>query len=180
MVKIFVQFGRSTEGGDFAPLRAFSRAAGCKIPAPGKSFGPRGMYFPKHPSSRQCTDTVLCIVIKRANKTKYLLPFSHIQSLTAQSKCLQGSWGSSQNATFQEIVLATQNKHTGGNPISASSTSVKHADLMKRNIFSCSSMGGNNTNCHNRSHLSGFHPLTSFIIFRFNIIFVLYSVESTP
>ena len=38
--------------------RAISRASGCKIPALGKSPGPRGMYFPIHPSSRQCTDTV--------------------------------------------------------------------------------------------------------------------------
>ena len=38
--------------------RAISRASGCKIPALGKSLGPRGMYFPIHPSSRQCTDTI--------------------------------------------------------------------------------------------------------------------------
>ena len=38
--------------------REISRASGCKIPALGKSLGPRGMYFPIHPSSRQCTDTV--------------------------------------------------------------------------------------------------------------------------
>ena len=37
--------------------RAISRASGCKIPALGKSLGPRGMYFPIHPPSRQCTDT---------------------------------------------------------------------------------------------------------------------------
>ena len=37
--------------------RAISRASGCKIPALGKSLGPRGVYFPIHPSSRQCTDT---------------------------------------------------------------------------------------------------------------------------
>ena len=36
--------------------RAISRASGCKIPAFGKSLGPRGVYFPIHPSSRQCTD----------------------------------------------------------------------------------------------------------------------------
>ena len=36
--------------------RAISRAEGCKIPAWGKSRGPRGVYFPMHPSSRQCTD----------------------------------------------------------------------------------------------------------------------------
>ena len=29
---------------------------GCKIPARGKSRGPRGVYFPIHPDSRQCTD----------------------------------------------------------------------------------------------------------------------------
>ena len=39
--------------------RAISRASGCKIPALGKSLGPRGVYFPIHPSSRQCTDTIL-------------------------------------------------------------------------------------------------------------------------
>ena len=38
--------------------RAMSRASGCKIPALGKSLGPRGVYFPIHPSSRQCTDTI--------------------------------------------------------------------------------------------------------------------------
>ena len=55
---------RFPKGGDFAPLgprdcpRAISRASGCKIPALGKSLGPRGVYFPIHPSSRQCTDTL--------------------------------------------------------------------------------------------------------------------------
>ena len=39
--------------------RAISRASGCKIPALGKSLGPRGVYFPIHPSSRQCTDRIL-------------------------------------------------------------------------------------------------------------------------
>ena len=38
--------------------REISRASGCKIHALGKSLGPRGMYFPIHPSSRQCTDTI--------------------------------------------------------------------------------------------------------------------------
>ena len=38
--------------------REISRASGCKIHALGKSLGPRGMYFPIHPSSRQCTDTM--------------------------------------------------------------------------------------------------------------------------
>ena len=42
--------------------REISRASGCKIPALGKSLGPRGMYFPIHPSSRQCTDTILCCI----------------------------------------------------------------------------------------------------------------------
>ena len=32
--------------------------ARCKIPALGISLGPRGMYFPILPSSRQCTDTI--------------------------------------------------------------------------------------------------------------------------
>ena len=41
--------------------RAISRASGCKIPALGKSLGPRGVYFPIHPSSRQCTDTILTL-----------------------------------------------------------------------------------------------------------------------
>ena len=51
------------KGGDFAPQgprdcpRAISRAEGYKILALGKSLGPRGMYFPIHPSSGQCTDT---------------------------------------------------------------------------------------------------------------------------
>ena len=47
--------------------RAISWASGCKISAIRKSLGPRGvgfpihpsMYFPIHPSSRQCADTVL-------------------------------------------------------------------------------------------------------------------------
>ena len=38
--------------------RAISRASGCKIPVLGKSLGPRGVYFPIHPSFRQCTDTI--------------------------------------------------------------------------------------------------------------------------
>ena len=38
--------------------REISRASGCKISALGKSLGPRGMYFPIHHSSRQCTDTI--------------------------------------------------------------------------------------------------------------------------
>ena len=37
---------------------AISRASGCKIPALGISLGPRGVYFPIHPSSRQCTDSI--------------------------------------------------------------------------------------------------------------------------
>ena len=41
--------------------RAISRASGCKIPALGKSLGPRGVYFPIHPSSRQCTDSIYII-----------------------------------------------------------------------------------------------------------------------
>ena len=40
--------------------RAISRASGCKIPALGKSLGPRGVYFPIHPSSRQSTDSISC------------------------------------------------------------------------------------------------------------------------
>ena len=53
---------RFPKGGDFAPRgprdcpRAISRAEGCKIPAWGKSRGPRWVYFPMHPDSRQCTD----------------------------------------------------------------------------------------------------------------------------
>ena len=35
-----------------------SRASGCKVPALGKSLEPRGVYFPIHPSSRQCMDSV--------------------------------------------------------------------------------------------------------------------------
>ena len=47
---------------DFAPRgprdcpRAILRAEGCKIPTRGKSRGPRWVYFPMHPDSRQCTD----------------------------------------------------------------------------------------------------------------------------
>ena len=60
---------RFPSGGNFAPLgprdcpRAISRASGCKIPALGKSLGPRGVYFSIHPSSRQCTDTI-CTMIR--------------------------------------------------------------------------------------------------------------------
>ena len=43
--------------------RAISQASGCKIPALGKSLWPRGVYFPIHPSSRQCTDTMHCCTI---------------------------------------------------------------------------------------------------------------------
>ena len=42
--------------------REISRASGCKIPALGKSLGPRGMYFPIHPSSRQCTYTMFMLL----------------------------------------------------------------------------------------------------------------------
>ena len=55
--------------GDFAPLgprdcpRAISRASGCKIPALGKSLRPRGVYFPIHPSFRQCTDSIQSEVV---------------------------------------------------------------------------------------------------------------------
>ena len=36
----------------------FRFPSGCKITALGKSLGPRGMYFPKHPSFRKCMDTI--------------------------------------------------------------------------------------------------------------------------
>ena len=50
---------RFPSGGDFAPLVPRDwRASGGKIPALGKALGPRGVYFPIHPSSRQCTDTI--------------------------------------------------------------------------------------------------------------------------
>ena len=39
------------------------RALGCKIPGLGKSLGSRGIYFPIHPSSRQCTDTIWYMVL---------------------------------------------------------------------------------------------------------------------
>ena len=42
--------------------REISRAEGCKIHARGKSRGPRGMYFPMHPSSRQCTSILSSLV----------------------------------------------------------------------------------------------------------------------
>ena len=45
--------------------RAISRASGCKIPALGKSLGPRGVYFPIHPSSRQCTDTTSFMILRQ-------------------------------------------------------------------------------------------------------------------
>ena len=38
--------------------QAGSSTSGCKIPALGKSLGPRGMSFLIHPSSLQCTDTI--------------------------------------------------------------------------------------------------------------------------
>ena len=44
--------------------RAISRAEGCKIPARGKSRGPRGMYFPMHPDSRQCTSILSALAGK--------------------------------------------------------------------------------------------------------------------
>ena len=47
--------------------RAISRASGCKIPALGKSLGPRGVYFPIHPSSLQCTDSVPHLVDQICN-----------------------------------------------------------------------------------------------------------------
>ena len=37
---------------------------GCKIPARGKSRGPRGMYFPMHPDSRQCTSILSALAGK--------------------------------------------------------------------------------------------------------------------
>ena len=46
------------------PPRAISRAEGCKIPARGKSRGPRGMYFPMHPDSRQCTSILSALAGK--------------------------------------------------------------------------------------------------------------------
>ena len=36
----------------------FRFPSGCKITALGKALGPRGMYFPKHPSFRKCMDTI--------------------------------------------------------------------------------------------------------------------------
>ena len=37
--------------------QAISRASGCKIPALERYIGLRRMYFPMHPSSRQCADS---------------------------------------------------------------------------------------------------------------------------
>ena len=48
---------------EFIRSRAISRASGCKISALDKSLGPRGMYFPIHPSSLQCKDTILVTTI---------------------------------------------------------------------------------------------------------------------
>jgi len=42
----------------------YPRAEGCKIPARGKSRGPRGMYFPMHPDSRQCTSILSALAGK--------------------------------------------------------------------------------------------------------------------
>ena len=44
--------------------RDISRAEGCKIPARGKSRGPRGMCFPMHPDSRQCTSILSALAGK--------------------------------------------------------------------------------------------------------------------
>ena len=44
--------------------REISRAEGCKIHARGKSRGPRGMYFPMHPDSRQCTSILSALAGK--------------------------------------------------------------------------------------------------------------------
>ena len=41
--------------------RDFPRAGTLNPSALGKSLGPRGVYFPIHPSSRQCTDSILAM-----------------------------------------------------------------------------------------------------------------------
>ena len=43
-------------GGQYFPIHSLGPAR-CQIPTLGKSFGPRGVYFPIHPSSQQSTDT---------------------------------------------------------------------------------------------------------------------------
>ena len=52
-----------SQGRGFCP-RAISRAEGCKIPTQGKSRGPRWVYFPMHPDSRQCTDILSALAGK--------------------------------------------------------------------------------------------------------------------
>ena len=52
------------EGVEYICPWAISRALWCKISALEKSLGPRGMYFPIHPSSRQCTDTMFVTTIR--------------------------------------------------------------------------------------------------------------------
>ena len=67
--------------------RAISRASGCKIPALGKSLGTRGVYFPIHPSSRQCTDTIL----KPYLYGGHLSEGTHIERATInQTRLIQG------------------------------------------------------------------------------------------
>ena len=48
----------SLENKPLKPLKPLNWASGCKNPALRKSLGPRGMYFPILPSSRQCMDTI--------------------------------------------------------------------------------------------------------------------------
>ena len=45
--------------GKYYPRDSISRYTPSKIPALGKSLGPQGIHFPIHPSSQQCTDTLL-------------------------------------------------------------------------------------------------------------------------
>ena len=66
--------------------REISRASGCKIHALGKSLGPRGMYFPIHPSSRQCTDTVYTSSKRTVGETYFLLLFFWFQGRTDKHK----------------------------------------------------------------------------------------------
>ena len=68
--------------------RAIPRASGCKIPALANTLGPRGMFFPIHPSSRQCTDTLQSCLKDRCDKIvltskHYFLYFSHTKLATS-------------------------------------------------------------------------------------------------
>ena len=106
--------------------RAISRASGCKIPALGKSLGPRGMYFPIHPSSRQCTDTILnkppCLCILMASielqfegaalilKSTY---FRESLKIFQNGLWWQRRWFKMESIALKEAAHMVQNRHLG-------------------------------------------------------------------